>query len=901
MQDSSRVKRNAEGKQRAADVIAFIEKLTVPSGKGQGSPFRLRQWQKRFIRDIYEPHLGKKRVVRRAILSMARKNGKCLELQTPIATPNGWTTLGRLRVGDQVFDERGKPCNVTYVSPVFVGRRCWRLRFADGSTIVADDEHRWITRHSYRPWKPQQRPTWRNASGRGGRWYSDVVTTRQIAESVLRPRTDGVREHNHKLLVAGALELPPVNLPIPPYVLGYWLGNGHSAAAIVTLAQSDTMQIGSEIESELGFAWKAKGQSSGNAPQFGLSRGNRHNRDRAASVQHGLRHLGVLGDKHIPEMYLWASREQRLALLQGLMDSDGTSSNHASRHGGSPRCYFDVMNERLARGALALVRSLGFKATIREDVATLHGRAIGPCWSISFNAYREDLPFRLPRKLERLTPRPGKPSRSSSNAIVACDEVPSVPTMCIQVDSPSHLFLAGEGLTPTHNTGLIAAIALAHLVGPEAVLHGEIYSAANDREQASIVFKFARQFVELEPELRDKIEIIQSTKTMLARATGSIYRAVSAEAGTKHGFLPSVVIYDELAQAKNRDLYDVLDTSFGATEEPLFITISTQSNDPEHILSKLIDDGLSGTDHTICCHLYAADEGCDLDDEAQWHKANPALADFRDFDDLAAAIRKAQRLPAEEPKVRNLLLNQRVSPSASLISRAEWMGCAGDARLMDREEVFAGLDLSSIIDLTALAVGSVADPARVQVYFWKPADLLLDHSARDFGTGDRRYEQWVRARHMFTSPGRSIDPAVVALFIAKELVLRYKIRGLAYDRWRIDDLLREFDRVGLAAYKDGEKGDGLRLVPWGQGFKDMGPAIDALEKSILERKLVHGGNPVLNWNMANAIATMDPAGNRKLDKEKARFRIDGAVALAMMMGLRSRDRAKQIDISTLIA
>jgi phage terminase large subunit-like protein len=438
-------------------------------------------------------------------------------------------------------------------------------------------------------------------------------------------------------------------------------------------------------------------------------------------------------------------------------------------------------------------------------------------------------------------------------------------------------------------TALIAAIALAHLVGPEKIPNGEIYSAANDRDQAAIVFKFAKQIVELEPELQAKLEVIPSTKTMLARPTGSIYRAVSAEAGTKHGYLPSVVIYDELAQAKNRDLYDVLDTSFGARDEPLFITISTQSNDPEHILSKLIDDGLAKTDPTIVCHLWAADEDCELDDEAQWYKANPALGKFRDREDFVSAIRKAIRMPAEEPKVRNLFLNQRVSPTATLISRAEWMACAGAAEFADDEEVYLGLDLSSVVDLTALVVGSASEPVRVQSFFWKPIDHLREHSARDFGAGNLRYLEWQNAGHLRTSPGRSIDPEVVAMFIA-ELSQRYKILGVAYDRWRIDDLLREFDKIGLRAYRDDQKGGGLRLVPWGQGFKDMAPAIDALEKAIFEGKLVHSNSPVLNWNIANAVATMDPAGNRKLDKEKVTFRIDGAVALAMMMGLRSRDR-----------
>jgi phage terminase large subunit-like protein len=449
-------------------------------------------------------------------------------------------------------------------------------------------------------------------------------------------------------------------------------------------------------------------------------------------------------------------------------------------------------------------------------------------------------------------------------------------------------------------TALIAGLALAHLAGPEKVANGEIYSAANDRDQAAIVFKFARQMVELEPELKEKIQVIPSTKTMVGRLTGSVYRAVSREAGTKMGLLPSVVIYDELAQSKDRRLYDAFDTSFGGREEPLFIAISTQSNDPEHVLSKLIDDGLSGTDPSIICHLYAADEECDLDDETQWKKANPALGVFRDKEDLAAAIRKAIRMPSDEAKVRNLCLNQRVSPSAPMVSRAEWLECVGPARFTDGEEVYLGLDLASVIDLAALVVVSADDPTRVMPIFWKPAALLTEHSKRDFGAGNDRYRMWAESGLLRLSPGRSIDPVVVATVVA-ELHQRFRVRGLAYDRWRIEDLLREFDRVGLRAFKDGDKGEGLRLCPWGQGFRDMGPAIDALELSIFERRLVHPSHPILNWNLANAVATMDPAGNRKLDKDKARFRIDGAVALAMAMGLRSRDRGPgPVDIAALI-
>jgi phage terminase large subunit-like protein len=460
-------------------------------------------------------------------------------------------------------------------------------------------------------------------------------------------------------------------------------------------------------------------------------------------------------------------------------------------------------------------------------------------------------------------------------------------------------------------TALIACLALAHLVGPEAIDNGEIYSAANDRDQAAIIFKFAKQMVELDPELRAAVEIIASTKTMIARRRGTLYRAVSAEAGTKHGYLPNLVIYDELAQARNRDLYDVLDTSFGACKEPLFIVISTQSNDPEHVLSQLIDDGQGKADPTIVCHLHAAKEDCALSDKRQWREANPALGTFRDKDDFVAAIEKAMRMPAEEPKVRNLLLNQRVSPSSILISRAEWMACAGDARFQPGESVYLALDLSNTLDLSALLMGSTDDVARVQPFFWKPADALIEQSFRDFGSGNYRYVEWQKAGHIATTPGKSIDKAFIAKRIA-ELCQIYNVRALAYDRWRIDELLREFDHIGFQAYKvegeidDGKilktTRDGLRLQPWGQGFKDMAPAIDALESAVVERKLIHPNNPCLNWNMANAIAVMDPAGGRKLDKEKSHFRIDGAVALTMLLGLRARNRLKPVvDFATLIA
>jgi phage terminase large subunit-like protein len=441
-------------------------------------------------------------------------------------------------------------------------------------------------------------------------------------------------------------------------------------------------------------------------------------------------------------------------------------------------------------------------------------------------------------------------------------------------------------------TALIACLVLVHLHGPESIPNAEIYSAANDREQAAQVFKIARQIVEADPELMEKVRVVPSTKTLTNYSKGSFYRAVSSESGTKHGLNPTLVIFDELAQAKNRNLYDVLDTSFGARAEPLFIVISTQSNDPEHILSRLIDDGLNANDPTIVCHLYSVPEDTkNVFDPSIWRLANPALGDFRSLTDLKIIAEKAARMPAEEPKFRNLYLNQRVAPVSSLISRKEWMACAGAADFVDGEPVWLALDMSAVVDLTALVMGSADDKTRLRPFIWKPQDLLREHSNRDFGAGNNRYGDWNKDGHLLTSPGRAIDPLVIATKIG-ELCQRYKVQGLAYDRWRIADLIRELDRIGLQCYEeDGKnKGSGLKLIPWGQGYKDMAPAIDALELAVINRMLEHPNNPVLNWTIANAVASMDPAGNRKIDKDKARFRIDAAVATAMVIGVKSKLR-----------
>lgn len=447
-------------------------------------------------------------------------------------------------------------------------------------------------------------------------------------------------------------------------------------------------------------------------------------------------------------------------------------------------------------------------------------------------------------------------------------------------------------------TALIAALVLVHLIGPEAVLNGEIYSAANDRDQASIVFKYAAQIVRSDPELMGMVKIVDSTKTMVCYQNGSLYRAVSAEAGTKYGLNPTVVIFDELAQARNRELYDALDTSMAARLEPLFIVISTQSNDPQHILSQLIDDGLKTgkyKDPTTVCHLYEVPIDNEkmqvtydvFNDPKVWKMANPALGDFRSLSEMKTAAKRAERMPSFESAFRNLYCNQRVDSQSPLIPRGEWMACLGDAEILPGTELYMGLDLSGKTDLTALVGISNGDQDKVISWFWKPGETLKEHEKRDRVP----YTVWKKQGILHTTPGRAIQYGFIAVELAK-IHQKYKIVGIAFDRYRIDDLMVAMAAIGLDCYvdsKDDARAGAIRLVPWGQGYASMTQAVEALEVSILERKFVHDGNPILTWNISNAMSISDPAGNRKLDKSKTRFRIDGAVACSMACGLKSRD------------
>lgn len=432
-------------------------------------------------------------------------------------------------------------------------------------------------------------------------------------------------------------------------------------------------------------------------------------------------------------------------------------------------------------------------------------------------------------------------------------------------------------------TGLAAGLALYHLLA-DGEINGQVISAACDRNQAGLIYNACKSMVQADPDLAAHVNLIESQKRIVSYGSGSYFAAIAADATRAHGLSPSFAVLDEVAQWPKRDLYDALSTATGGREQPLLLTISTQSADPHSVMSELTEYGRKVNagvieDPSFAAFVFEALKDADAWSEATWRAANPALGDFRSLDEFRVAAARAKRIPAQESAFRLYYLNQPVEADTRFVSGADWDACDTpvDLDAFDGRPCWGGLDLSSTQDLTSLVLVFPSDDAPdtydVLCWFWTAGDTIVDRGDRDRVP----YALWRDQGFIEAPPGRAIDKGAVVRTLG-EVTARFDVRGIAYDRWGILELQRRLADEGID----------VLLTPWGQGFRDMAPAVDALEISILNRRLRHGGHPVLRWNAANAAVEQDAAGNRKLSKAKATGRIDGLVALAMALGLAGR-------------
>lgn len=378
----------------------------------------------------------------------------CLDIATPLPTPHGWTTMGDVKAGDRLIDEKGNPCTVLGTSPVHIDRECFRIKFDDGSSIVTDKSHLW---------QVEER------RGDPSKYLTKIVNTGELIP------------HNHIVHVTEPLNLPTAKLPVDPYVLGVWIGDGDGNNGRITCGSMDAAETRFQLE---------KTGASLSRDHYGKRDGDTASVFTILGLKPELRSLDLLKNKHIPPQYLRASHTQRLSLLQGLMDTDGSIDKKF-------QCSFTTIYDSLARDFAELLRSLGIKAVsihragrtaqfkTMDKVPRSYTSECKPCHQFSFTCPMDQDVFRMGRKLAiQQSKVTFHPRRTKRHHIVSVESVESVPTKCVTVDSPSHLFLAGEMMIPTHNSALAERIALepkSPWVGTARQFEGyeEDYRAAN--------------------------------------------------------------------------------------------------------------------------------------------------------------------------------------------------------------------------------------------------------------------------------------------------------------------------------------------------------------------------------------------------------------------------------------
>ena len=837
-----KAKTSTYNKELADYAVAFIESLCHTKGTWAGHPFELIDWQEQIIRDLFgtvKPNGY--RQFNTAYIEIPKKQGKQLALDTPIPTPDGWKTMGELMVGDRVFDETGTPCNIVAKSVVDDTEQAYRLTFRDGSSIVAGERHLWDVEYIHGKRKKKEWTT--------GEIYKKVRAYKERFAGTPEARRSLIR-----IPVASPLQTLPAQLPLDPYLYGYWLGNGCANKPCITIRTEDVEEVLSHIPYETHNRYPQKCGGS-DVVYF----------DELRDIL-----VPTFRDKRIRPEYLRASEAQRWRLLQGLVDSDGSIGDRKAQS-----TYTSTIRQ-LALDVRELLWSLGIKNAMTEGPSLRYGKPTGETlYVIRFTSFSDQPTSQLKRKSNRKRERV-KMTRSLFHYLESIEPVAEkVPMQCIQVDSRSHCYLAGRSFIPTHNSELAAAVALLLCCG-DGEEGAEVYGCAADRQQASIVFEVAADMVRMCPALSKRVKILSSQKRMVFRPTNSFYQVLSAEAYSKHGFNIHGVVFDELHTQPNRELFDVMTKGSGdARMQPLYFLITTAGTDTHSICYEVHQkamDILEGRKHdpTFYPVIYGAGEQDDWTDPKVWKKANPSLGITVGIDKVKAACESAKETPSEENVFRQLRLNQWVKQSVRWMPMDKWDACAFPVREEDLEGrvCYGGLDLSSTTDITAFVLVfpplDDQDKYCILPYFWLPEETLPLRVKRDHVM----YDIWAKQGFIQTTEGNVIHYGYIEKFIEK-LGERFNIQEIAFDRWGAVQMVQNLEGMGFT------------VVPFGQGFKDMSPPTKELMKLTLEQRIAHGGHPVLRWMMDNIYIRRDPAGNIKADKEKSTEKIDGAIATIM--------------------
>ncbi|WP_412527074.1 terminase TerL endonuclease subunit [Burkholderia lata] len=792
---------------------------------------------------------------RESYWEVPRKNGKALAIDTPVATPNGWKRHGDLRAGDIVFAADGNPQRVLAVTEHYAGP-CMELRLSDGETIVAHERHEWVTQR-----------TWYTKRPKGSRAPLPTVETREIAET-LRGGARG--DFVHRIALAGALQLPEAKLPVPPYVLGAWLGDGHSRSANITSADPG---IPEEIRRS-GVPCIEVARFRNETKLYRLSDGDRSQKARNKCVAARLRQLGLLwpNHKHIPAQYLRASFDQRLELLRGLIDTDG----YVSVQG---QVVFGTISAHLADDVMELLRSLGMKPSMRMDRASLNGKDCGANYEIQFWPPDGLSVAHLERKRSRQLAPHGKKRRSASRTVVSATPVGDQVVNCIQVETG--VYLAGRGMVLTHNSVIAAGVGIAMFTADDE-FGAEVYCGATTERQAWEVFRPARLMVKRSPMLVEHLGIEVNAQALNRPEDGSRFEPIIGNPGD--GASPSCAIEDEYHEHDTNAQYETMITGMGARRQPLMFIITTSGANiegPCYDKRRQVIEMLEGTvpDDELFGWIWTIDEGDDWTDPRVLAKANPNIGVSVYQEYLESQQQRAIKSARFTNTFKTKHLNVWTSAKTGYFNLEDWKACEDRTLTLEQfegQDCVLALDMARKLDLNSMArlLWRDIDGRRhyfcVAPRFWVPEDTVRTTENRRMA---ERYQAWVNQGFLLETDGAEIDYRDI-LEEAKDANRVCPVQCTPLDPHGATNLSHQLEDEGLTP---------VTIV---QNYTNMSDPMKELEAAITSGRFHHDGNPIMTWCVSNVIGKNLPGNDDVVRpiKQGNDNKIDGAVALIMAIG-----------------
>lgn len=900
-------------KESADDALDVFNNLTLvdaPNGPEMLGTL-CRTWVTEIVRALFgafDPE-AKRRRISQFFLCVSKKNGKALALDTPIPTPSGWTTIGEVRPGDFVFGASGKPVKVIAESDVFFGHDCYKVEFSNGESVIADAGHFWMTKS-----------------------LADKGYTKRTTEEIFRTvstRSDGAK--NHSIIMPFPVDLPDSLLPIAPYTLGAWLGDGHTSTGKITTMDQEILD---SINKE-GYRTEYRSNNGSKASTYSIHPDNGEFCQRGHSLieerknlQPGkppkckvcerahdhfhrngtelppivprsfheiLRETGLLGNKHIPSAYLRGSLAQRVALLQGLMDTDGT----ASKNGGN--ISFTTKLKSLSDGVSELLATFGIKHSVTLRPSSINGEIKGYYYTVLFFAFRDEIEvFRLHRKLDRQRISSGNKNlpRSKTVQIVSVEKVDSVPTKCICVDSPDHLFLFGKTMIPTHNSSIAAGVMLTALVvnhRPSA----EFLILAPTKEGAENAYKPIRDMINADEELKSRFQIQEHTKTITDRLNQSTLKIVAADSATVTGKKATGVFIDELHEfgKSHKAMHMLTEATGGLASRPegFVVYCTTQSSDPpagvfsdKLAYARKVRDGVIKDNRFLPIIFEFPPEWIrqkkHLDLSNAW-VTNPNWGLSVDEEVIRQKYQEASE--AGEHAIRDFMAKHCNVQVSAALSGDRWAGadywdaCRDTAPVtLDRileecEVVEIGIDGGGLDDLLGLSVvGRVKGGTKWLhwAHAWAHDSVL------------QRHKHIAPRLHDFKKEGS----LTIVERIGQDVEAVAMICARVYESGLLDKI--GVDPHGLGGILEAIEAEGVpedKILGISQGWKLTG-AIKTTERKLAEGQIAHGGQALMSWCVSNAkveprgnavIITKQGSGAAKIDALLATFNAVSLLAL----------------------